>query len=73
MPTIAKKISHADRTRLWWVDAVRQLHDLADERDRIEQEAGQGGCPFTLAQLRTIEVGIGRALDAVAETVPVAA
>lgn len=70
MPTIAQKISPADRTRLWWVGAVRQLRDLAAERDRIEQEAGQGGCPFTMKQMRTMEVGIQRALDSVAETVP---
>ena len=68
MPTIAQKISHADRTRLWWVGAVA-LRGITAECARLRQE-GVGECPFTLAELQTMEAGIVRALDAVAETVP---
>jgi hypothetical protein len=61
--------TEADAARLWWVRANRQLRDLADSLDRFA--AGQEGTiPFTPDQLHTMEVGISRALDAVAETVP---
>ena len=73
MPTITQKISHADRTRLWWVGAVA-LRSIAAKCDRLRQEAGGqfGECPFTLAELETMEAGIVWALDAVAETAPAA-
>lgn len=59
--------------REWWINAQTTLRTLAGDLDRFAGKAGQregGDIPFTPAQLRTMEAGIGRALDAVAETVP---
>jgi hypothetical protein len=67
-----KTTNEADAARLWWIKANRQLRDLAADLDRFAGKTGQGeeAIPFTPAQIRTMEAGISRALDAVAETVP---